>query len=118
MECHLVRAKLEHIAEIGEPSPRTWRRAAPQNGKRGAHRGRIGIVALIEEGNRACAARLGEINRDPASAPLRRRPVGKRTGCNLPVGARRNRSSQCAKCIQRKMCARRADGEREILIQN
>ena len=57
-------AKFQHVAEHRDPPAEMADRRLPEQRKRGAHRGRIGVVAFVDQGGRAAR----QVERDARAA--------------------------------------------------
>ena len=87
---------------------------APEQRQRGAHRGGIGVVALVDDGERAAGAR----QREARAAPLLRRESGERRRRAGDVGAQRLAGEQHAERVLGHVQPRRAEDELEFAAED
>ena len=107
----LARPELEHVAEEGDAPPR--RDAAEPVGGPGAgedleggrHRRGIGVVALVDQGDRAVEAAGAEQHRPALAAALGRLPAAERDRGEAEVAAERLDGGEGAERVHREVPA-------------
>ena len=106
-----LRPQFEHVAEHGD-SPLAVGRA--QEVERGAHRGGIGVVALVDDRE----GPVGGLKRLALAASGRRPETRERARRRLKVEARRARGHQNRQRIHGDVSARRADRIGQVLAEH
>ena len=105
MQFRALRAELQHVAEHRDaPAARPDRRLAEQRERR-AHRGRIGVVALVDQQRRAAR----HVERQARAAAGRRLRVGERQRRQRQIGAGERRRRQHRERVLHHVAARRAE---------
>ena len=94
------------------PSP--LRRHLPEQRERRAHRGRIGVVALVDQQHRAAR----HVERDALAAPDRRLQLGERERRERQVGAEQLRRREHAERIVDHVPAGRAELVGDVVAEN
>ena len=99
------RPEFQHVAEHGDaPAVRADRRLAEQSQRR-RDRGRIGVVALVDDERRAA----GQFDLDRRAAAGDRLELGERQRREREIGADQFGGRQHRERIMHEMAARRAD---------
>ena len=111
MKLGAVRPELAHRPEDRDPPLGLLFAAEALEGRR--HRGRIGIVALVDQQRLAA----GELERMALAAALEARHVGEREPGRRDVGAQRLDRCQHGKRVGHPMLAALRDGEGQLTLQ-
>ena len=97
-------AKLQHIAENGDAAAMRTRFERAGHSKSRPHRGRIGVIALVDQGKGAGGRR----NHDPFAATFLRLEKGQRLDSRVEVGSGTLDGEQDRKRVFGEMTALRA----------
>ena len=114
MQRRALGTELEHVAEHRDAPAEPLHRHLPEQRERRAHRGRVGVVALVDQQHRAA----GHIERDALAAPDRRLELGERERREREVGAEQLRRREHAERVVDHVPARRAELVGDVVAED
>ena len=90
MQCGALGAELQHVAEHRDTPAKTLHGDLPEQREGRAHRGRVGIIAFVDQQHRAA----GQIERHALTATDRRLEIGERERSEREIGAEQRGAGQ------------------------